>query len=311
MIVAVALALASAGAFAVGAVMEHRAASSAPPARGAAGPLRLLAHLVRQPRWLLAVAVGSTGLALHATALSRGAVVVVQPVLASGLVISLVVGHLVDRRHPGRPLPGRQQWVAAGVVVVGLALFLVSAHPAPASVARSGGALLLLVAGALVVVLAATVYARRPRARRASLALGAAAGTAFGVNALLIKAVVSTPPGQWLTSWQTLALLVVGGCGVGVSQLAYQSGPLVGSLPALTVVEPLVALSAAGPVFGEWLAPGWGPRAGQAVGVLLLLGGLAVLARGRAAEAPLTHVEDDRTEQGEAVVRQARGPSRG
>ena len=311
MIAAVAVALASAGAFAVSAVVQHRAATSAPAARGAAGVLRLLVHLVRDPRWLLAGAVGGAGLALHAVALGLGAVVVVQPVLASGLVVSLVVGWSVDRRHPGRPLPGRRQWLAAGVVVVGLALFLVSAAPAPGSVDRSGGALAVLVVGALVAVLAATAYARHRRARRAPLALGAAAGAAFGVNALVLKALVGLPLGQWPTSWQTLALVVLGAAGVGVSQLAYQSGPLVGSLPALTVVEPLVALAAAGPVFGEWLAPGWGPRAGQAVGVLLLLGGLVVLAQGRADEAPPARPRDDRPDQGGTAVTAGRGPTPG
>lgn len=290
MIGAVVAALASAGAFAVGAVMEHRAAASAPVGGGAAGPLRLLAHLVRDPRWLLAVTIGATGLGLHALALHLGAVVVVQPVLASGLVVSLVLGFLVDRRHPGRPLPGRRQWVAATVVVAGLTTFLVAADPSSGAVAGSQAVLAVLVAAALAVTAAAVLYARLPGARRPATALGAAAGVAFGVNALVIKTLVEMPVAQWLTSRETLALVLLGVAGVATSQLAYQAGPLVQSLPALTVVEPLVALGAAGPVFGEWLAPGWAQHAAQGGGVAMLLVGLALLALDGAAPGSPTAV---------------------
>lgn len=283
---AVAAALGSASAFAVGAVMEHRAASSAPVAGGAAGPLRLLTHLVRDPRWLLAVTIGAAGLGLHALALRLGTVVVVQPVLACGLVVSLVLGSLVDRRHPGRPLPERRQWVAAAVVVAGLATFLVAADPSPDGAGGAQPLLAVLVAAALALGAATAVYARLPGARRAATALGAAAGTAFGVNALVLATLVEAPVASWPASWQTLALVLLGVTGVGLSQLAYQAGPLVRSLPALTVLEPLVALGAAGPVFGERLAPGWGPHAAQGAGAAMLLVGLAVLALGRAAPAP-------------------------
>lgn len=59
---------------------------------------------------------GIAGLVLQALALRLGSVVVVQPVLASGLVVSLGIGFLVDRRHPRRVLPGRRQGLAALVL---------------------------------------------------------------------------------------------------------------------------------------------------------------------------------------------------
>lgn len=279
MTLAVLVALAAASAFAVGTVMEHRAASSVPVDRGAAGPLRLVWRLLRTPRWLVAVSVGVSGLVLQALSLRLGSVVVVTPVLASGLVIALVLGFLVDRRHPGRPLPTSRQWRAALVVVVGLALFLLAAAPRPGRVDGSGGALALCTGVSLLLSVGAVAYARRGGAGHAPLALGLATGTAFGAMTLVLNALVSFPLADWLTTWHTAALLVLGASGVMLSQLAYQAGPLTASLPALTVAEPLVALGAAGPVFGEALAPGLLAHAAQGAGVAMLLAGLVVLAR--------------------------------
>lgn len=284
MTLAVLVALVAATCFALGAVMEHRAASSVPVDQGAAGPLRLLWRLVRTPRWLLAVAVGVGGFTLQGLALGLGSVVLVQPVLASGLVISLVIGFVVDRRHPGRPLPSRRQWLAALVVMAGLGLFLVVAAPSPGGLVGSEGPLVLCVALSLALSAGAVLYARRPRAGHGSLALGAAAGSAFGVMTLALNALVSRPPLEWLTTWHTPAVIVLGAAGMGLSQLAYQAGPLSASLPAITVMEPLVALGAAGPVFGETLAPGIAAHAAQGAGVLMLLVGLVLLARSQAAE---------------------------
>src|SRR3954447_23151202 len=51
-------------------------------------------------------------------------------------------------------------------------------------------------------------------------------------------------------------LLLVGAVSVLMAQRAYQAGPLVQSLPATTVLEPLVATVLAGALYGEHLAPG-------------------------------------------------------
>lgn len=285
MTLAILIALGAAMAFAVGAVMEHRAASSVPVDRGAAGPVRLLWRLLLTPLWLVAVALGVAGLALQALALAVGSVVVVQPVLAVGLVISLVVGFFVDRRHLDRPLPSRWQWLAALVVVAGLGLFLVVARPSAGTVEGSQIPLALCVGASLVLSVGAVLYARRHGARHGALVLGLAAGAAFGVMSLVLNALVSYSPLGWLTTWHTAALAALGLAGLGLSQLAFQAGPLTASLPALTVMEPMVALAGAGPVFGEVLAPGLAARTGQGAGVAMLLVGLVVLARSQAVQA--------------------------
>lgn len=47
----------------------------------------------------------------------------------STVVMALVLAALIDRRHPGRPLPHRRQWTAPVLLVAGLALFLTTATP--------------------------------------------------------------------------------------------------------------------------------------------------------------------------------------
>jgi hypothetical protein len=43
-------------------------------------------------------------------------------------------------------------------------------------------------------------------------------------------------------SWQLYGLIAVGVCGLVLNQLSYQAGPLAASLPAITVIDPLVAV---------------------------------------------------------------------
>ena len=118
------LALAAAAAFAAATVAQHRGATDA-----AADPDGgLVRRLLRQRVWLAGHVMAVGGLLLHAAALHSGRLVVVQPLLSSGLVMALVFGVLVDRRHPDRPLPDRVQWAAAVALSLGLSLFLLAAH---------------------------------------------------------------------------------------------------------------------------------------------------------------------------------------
>jgi hypothetical protein len=72
-----------------------------------------------------------------------------------------------------------------------------------------------------------------------------ATGIAYALNATLIKActnVLARGPIALLLSWQLYLLLVTGAVGLLLNQLSYQAGPLAASLPAITVVDPLLSV---------------------------------------------------------------------
>lgn len=77
-------------------VSQHRAARSTGPAGGHG--LGLVRRLATRPLWLLGPVSGAAGLALHGVALSGGQLVVMQPVLVSGLLFALPLRLLVERK---------------------------------------------------------------------------------------------------------------------------------------------------------------------------------------------------------------------
>src|SRR4051794_6219761 len=276
---AVLLALLSALSFAVSTVTQHRAATSCEVRPGRWAALRLAVRLLRIPNWLAGQLAAATGFVLHGVALRFGPVTLVQPLLSCGLVLTLALGALVDRRHPGRPLPHRRQWIAAGVVVAGVALFLVSAAPRHGAARADPVRLLLAAAAVLGLIAVAWAWAGRPHRPHRALALGIAAGTGFGLTGTLLKQVVHEPPTSWRGLWPVLLMLFVGACSIVSAQSAYQAGHLIESLPPLTVLEPVVAAGIASFAFGEALAPWALAHAGQAFGLLLLAAGVIDLAR--------------------------------
>jgi drug/metabolite transporter (DMT)-like permease len=75
----------------------------------------LLLRLLRNQRWLLATGLGLLGWPLEIAALLLAPLTVVQPCLASGLVLLLWLG----AKKLGEP-PGRRELVAVGAIVVGV-----------------------------------------------------------------------------------------------------------------------------------------------------------------------------------------------
>src|SRR4051812_25881127 len=130
---AVVLTLLSAMSFAVSTVTQHRAATTCEVRPGRGAGLRLALRLVRTPKWLAGQLAAATGFVLHGAALRFGPVTLVQPLLSCGLVLTLALGALVDRRHPGRPLPHRRQWLAPTPVVAGGGVFFLPPPPPPRS----------------------------------------------------------------------------------------------------------------------------------------------------------------------------------
>ncbi|TNM69693.1 hypothetical protein FHN55_02800 [Streptomyces sp. NP160] len=314
--IAVLFGLAAAAALAGAAVLQHDAASTAPAQRGFGAGVRLLGRLLRRRRWLAGQLLGAAGLGLFAVALHLGRVVVVQPLLATQLVFSLLLAGALARRRHGRAGLDAALWGAAALVVGGLVLFGVTARPAasPAVAGSSGGSdgtdvealrlswLLGSAAVALTAQLVGGLLGHRLRAGRRCLLLAVAAACGFGVDALLIKAVgAQVARGEWL-SWPLVALAVLAPSSLVTAQRAFQAGAVTQALPAIAALEPVVAITLAGPALGEHLASGAGWRAGQAAGLAALLVGVVVLARrgpwATAARPPTAEDDDERGQPG-------------
>lgn len=267
-------ALCASAAFAVAIPLEHRSADRAPQAAGLApGRLRaFVAATVTDGWWLAAMGLNVVGLGLHALALHAGALAVVQPLLVCNVLFALPVHHLL-RREPVRGI----EVVWAALLVTGLVGFLLvgtAGVPTGSEPADRGPA----VAAAVLVALAAATLlltARRTGGSTAAALLGVATGVLFAVTASLIKVctgLLARGPLVLLGSWQLYVLIVVGSTGILLTQLAYQAGPLSASLPAITVVDPLVAVLIGVAVFDDHLRH----SVGAVVGEVLFLAVLAV-----------------------------------
>jgi hypothetical protein len=116
-----------------------------------------------------------------------------------------------------------------------------------------------VLAGILAVALAVTcvLTSRRLPSGGAAALMGVAVGTAYACTAALIKSctnIVAAGPAALLTSWQPYLLVVAGGIGLLLAQLAFQSGPLTASLPAIATVDPLLSVAIGIWVYDERLS---------------------------------------------------------
>jgi len=191
------------------------------------------------------------GFCLHALALHEGPLTVVQPLLVTGLLFALPV----SRYLVGGPKVGVADMRWAVVLVGGLALFLVTATSGSQPVHDiDAGPAAVAVALGLVSIGMCMMVCRRGRRDITPGALGIAAGIALAGSAALLKVctnLLGHGAGGLLGSWQLYALILVGGTGLILSQLAYRTGPLTASLPAINSVNPVVSVLIGWAVFDE------------------------------------------------------------
>lgn len=254
------VALAASICFAFNSALQHRAASQEPEA--AALDPRLVIRLLRRPMWLAGSAANIAGVALQAVALGIGALIVIEPVLASSLFLAVPLEAALGRRSMHR-----RDLAGAVVATGGLAAFLLAA--APGGGVRSPSDVAWLVAGAAVVAVAAVVLvlARRATAYRRVTFLGLACGLTYGVTAALLKScaeIAAHHPLGLFTSWQLYAIMTLGGAAFALNQNAFQ-GRMTAPLIMMSVADPVVGVVLGLVVFHEHLAAG-GVR-GAVVGI--------------------------------------------
>src|SRR6202011_2644964 len=133
MLVAISCALFSSLLYALASVLQHRAAIAQPQDKSL--HLGLLARLVTKPLWLAGIAADGLGFVFQFVALGHGSLVLVQPLLVSGLLFALPLGAWLS----GTAMKARD-WVGAFLVCIALSMFLLASSPDPGRPGMSGRA---------------------------------------------------------------------------------------------------------------------------------------------------------------------------
>ena len=253
----------------VGVALQAIEARVAPAHRG----LRpsLVVGLARRPRWLAGTALGVLGWPLQAAALLHAPLTVVQPGLAFGLILLLVLGARALRERVSTRDVAAVLAIIAGVGAL--------AAVAPAESSHHAGGWTLVAGLAALGALAAIPYARRDRRAVGGVAAALSAGAAFAWSGVSTKLVADAVNGHhWLPAiaW-TIATGLASGLALLSEMSALQRRRATQVAPLVFVVQVALPVLAAPLLAGEsWAHAPLGP-AGILAGLVVVLGGAVVL----------------------------------
>lgn len=233
-------------------------------ARGVSGEhslrVSLIGKLARNRKWLGATVLGLAGWPLEIVALLLAPLTVVQPCLASGLILLLWLGaaRLGER-------PGSREWIAVGAIVLGVAGVALAAPERTTDHADAGAIALAL--GLIAIPIAAPYLVRR-RIRHSPPQGGVNVGSAIGTLAVVsagcgyawtaIASKLLTDELAAGTLIVAIAWLGTAAASEGLALLsemsALQQRPATHVAPTMFAVQVLVPVLLAPLIFGEF----WG-----------------------------------------------------
>jgi hypothetical protein len=292
---AVVLAMASALIFAVANNLQRGAASVVPLEVG--GPIRLVLRLFRAPLWLFGSLLAVGALGLHAVALGRGGVIVVQAVMAAGLIAALAIEAFQEhRRMRPNELGGSVLLVAGVTMVLGWGR-PGSGRPVDLRAQLLAGLLVLLVGGFGLVV------ARRwHHLRFAAVVMGGCGGACYALDAVFLKGLANSADDLDLlpVAVNLGGFLVASSLGNLVVQRGFQVAPLRLVLPAVTAGDPLVAFAVGRWLLNERLQGGAWATGAVTAGLVAIAVGIVVTTSGSSTAAGLVHDKPQLGETAEA-----------
>jgi drug/metabolite transporter (DMT)-like permease len=237
----------------------------------------LLGRLVRNRRWLGATALGLAGWPFEIAALLLAPLTVVQPCLASGLILLLWLGttRLGER-------PGRREYAAVAAIVLGVAGV---AWAAPSRSTEHAGAGPIAITMVLIALPVLAPYALRGRSSWAGSLAVLSAGCGYAWTAVASKLLTDQlAAGAVIAAAAWLATAAASeGLGLLGEMSALQRRPATQVAPVMLAIQVLVPVVVAPLIFSESWAdtPGGGLAliafiALALVGTVLLAGSKAV-----------------------------------
>ena len=237
-----------------------------------------LAQLARRPRWLFGMGADVAGYVFEALALGSGTLVIVEPILATSLLLSLFLGATINRRHVDR-----EGWTAAVVLAIGVSVFLFIVAPTRGAELAPTRSWLIAAPPIIGFVLLCVAAAGAATGSRRAAFLGLGAGALFGTSAVLTKAFVHYLGGgilNWIPHWEPYALAVSSLTGLVLAQSAFQTGGLAAAIGAEQVMQPLTGVALGVGLLDERLGISGGVAAVLLIAALFaMLWGVLSLAR--------------------------------
>ena len=205
----------------------------------------LLGRLVRNRRWLGATVLGFLGWPFEVAALLLAPLTVVQPCLASGLILLLWLG--VTRLGEA---PGRREFIAVGAITVGIAGVALAA---PERTTDHAGAGAIALALALVGIPILAPYLFRHRTGIVGTLMILSAGFGYAWTAIASKLLTDElAAGAALVGVAWLATVVLSESLALLSEMsALQQRPATQVAPAMFAIQVLVPVLLAPLIFGE------------------------------------------------------------
>lgn len=213
----------------------------------------MVTTLLRRRLWWAGTAAAGTGYAFQAVALAYGSILLVAPLLVSALLFALPLSARLAHRRVTR-----SEWGWAVLLTLSLGVFVALARTEPGD--YEGSALTAVIAAGICVLFVAgcLLVALRLSDWRRALMLAVGVGVLFGVVAVLTKLVMHLVTegnlARVMASPVFYLLVVVGVIATLLQQSAFHAGSLRASVPAMLVLEPVVAVLLGEVVLGEHLA---------------------------------------------------------
>jgi drug/metabolite transporter (DMT)-like permease len=271
-VIGIACALAASLLFYAGVALQALEARKAP--RGRSLQLSLLELLLRKPLWVLGLLLGLVGVLPQVVAFATAPFVVVQPLLAVGLLLLLFLGTRLFGESVKLP-----DWLAALAIIGGIVLVSIGAPP-HSETHRGGAAVLGVVAVLSVPALLPLLRVRRLTTPYVVLV---ACGLGFAATNVAVKLLGDDVGlGHWPNAVAWAAVAGIDGVAATITNMsAFQVLPATVVVPVSTAVQTFFPI-AFEPLLLRERAPSTLEALALAGGLALSLAGTVQLARTKA-----------------------------
>jgi drug/metabolite transporter (DMT)-like permease len=259
--------------FNLGIALQAIEARRAPPEESLRASL--IWDLLHRRLWVTGLGIEWLGVPLEILAFAWAPFVVVQPLLACGLLVLLAVA----RRLLGE-MPSREAWVGVGLIIAGIGLIAWGA-PGQQDTHRGSAAVIAVVSGLVL----ASLIPFALRGRRGDTAISAVLGSACGFAATNVAMKLMADDlghDHWLQSGSWLAVAAVVGFGATVTGMtALQRAPATTVIPISTAVQTFLPVALEPLFLQESFRDASLGGTPLLVGLVVMLVGIVVLARTR------------------------------